>query len=97
MFDKDGDGTISAEELKIVLKAIGQNPTDTYIEEILESKGSFDPEANERVLGYEEFVILMSSSINDNKMEEDMVEVFNTFDKQKKGYINLSDLKMVFK
>ena len=56
-----------------------------------------DDATNERVLGFDEFVILMSTSINDNKMEEDMVEVFKTFDVNNKGHINISDLKKVFK
>ena len=28
MFDKDGDGTVSCKELSVVMRALGQNPTD---------------------------------------------------------------------
>ena len=55
------------------------------------------------VCGFNEFLVLMSKSMNDNKMDEDMVEVFKTFDlptKDKphgKGHINMSDLKRVMK
>lgn len=35
LFDKNGDGHISAAELGKVLRAIGQNPTDKDVEEVL--------------------------------------------------------------
>ena len=35
--------------------------------------------------------------MNDNKLEEDMVEVFKTFDNSGKGYISIPDLKRCFK
>ena len=35
MFDKDGDGTISTEELANVLKNMGQNLTDEDLDEMI--------------------------------------------------------------
>ena len=36
LFDKDGDGTISAKELGTVLKSLGQNPSEEELEELIE-------------------------------------------------------------
>ena len=35
MFDKDGDGTVSTKELGVVMRALGQNPTEKEIEEMV--------------------------------------------------------------
>ena len=35
MFDKDGDGAISASELTTVMRSLGMNPTENEIVEIM--------------------------------------------------------------
>ena len=35
MFDKDGDGTICNEELGIVMRSLGQNPTEAELNELI--------------------------------------------------------------
>lgn len=36
LFDKDGDGTITTEELGIIMKSLGQNPTDIQLKNIID-------------------------------------------------------------
>jgi Ca2+-binding EF-hand superfamily protein len=36
VFDKDGDGTISVKELGIVMRSLGQNPSDEELKEMLD-------------------------------------------------------------
>ena len=40
LFDKDGDGTISANELGAVLRGLGQNPTKSELDELIQSVDS---------------------------------------------------------
>lgn len=35
MFDKDGDGTITAKELGIVMRQLGLNPTEDEVHEMI--------------------------------------------------------------
>ena len=35
LFDKDGDGSIAGKELANVMRALGQNPTDSEVRDIL--------------------------------------------------------------
>jgi calmodulin len=36
VFDKDGDGTISVKELGIVMRSLGQNPSDEELKEMID-------------------------------------------------------------
>lgn len=38
LFDKDGDGTITSRELGIVMKSLGQNPTDAELQDMVSTK-----------------------------------------------------------
>ncbi len=37
VFDKNGDGTISMQELAIVMKSLGQNPSHEELQEMIEN------------------------------------------------------------
>ena len=61
LFDRDGDGTISTDELGIVLRSIGQNPTEKQIEDMIAEVD----EDNNGYCEYDEFLLLMSKKINE--------------------------------
>lgn len=39
IFDKNGDGQITAKELGVVMRAFGQNPSDQILEEMVKGVG----------------------------------------------------------
>lgn len=52
VFDKDGSGTISADELKAVMRSLGENLTDAEIDEMVreadkDNNGTIDCESKE--------------------------------------------------
>ena len=68
LFDRDGDRTISVEELGIVLRSLGQNPTD---DEVLDMIREVD-DNDDGTCGYDEFLLLMSRRMNENELDEEM-------------------------
>lgn len=70
IFDKDGDGTVSTKELGVVMRALGQNPTDIEIEEMIKE---VDKDGNGEI-DFDEFKVLMVKQIaKDNEPEEELV------------------------
>ena len=91
LFDKDNDDKITAEELGIVMRALGANPTKQRIGEIVkefdkENTGKFDQET---------FLQIMAAYGQEVDSTEDIKKAFEIFDKEKNGYISASELKHV--
>ena len=91
LFDKDGDGTISVAELGTVLRALGQNPSDKELQEMI---SEVDEDGNGSI-DFPEFLSLMSKKIQDGDAEEEIRDTFRVFDKDGNGYISRSELRNV--
>ncbi len=63
LFDKDGDGTISAKELGIVMRSLGQNPTEKELQELI--NGADDDASG--TIDFQEFLTLMANKLKVRK------------------------------
>ena len=90
LFDKSGDGKINVKEMQVIMRSIGQNPSE---EEIIEIMSEVDPSAAEsKHTDFEGFLKLMRKKLNNDgggEMDEEMFEAFKTYDRQARGYYDL--------
>ncbi|XP_051152752.1 calmodulin-like protein 11 isoform X2 [Andrographis paniculata] len=91
LFDKDGDGCITVEELATVIRSLDQNPTE---EELLDMMNEFDSDGN-GTIEFNEFLNLMANKIKETDGEEELKEAFKVFDKDQNGYISATELRHV--
>lgn len=89
MFDKDGDGTIDADELGAVMRSMGQNPTDAEIQQLIEA---VDVDKN-GTIEFEEFCALMADRKDRTDPDIELGMVFTAIDKDGDGVIGIEDLK----
>merc|ERR1712236_194171 len=90
-FDTDKSGTISPDELLGVLRAMGQNPTE---DELLNLVMEVDIDGN-GTIEFEEFLSMMKKKAGEVDEEADLREAFKIFDRDKDGFISMKELKKV--
>ncbi|KAF9527228.1 EF-hand [Crepidotus variabilis] len=95
LFDKDRDGTITAKELGTVMQAVGHDPTDAELQDMM---NEIDVDGNGTV-DFQEFLQMMTMTLGNTEAteEEEMRQAFKVFDKDGNGFISVSELKEVMK
>ncbi|XP_059317942.1 calmodulin-3-like [Lycium ferocissimum] len=91
LFDKDGDGCITVEELGTVIRSLDQNPTE---EELQDMVNEVDADGN-GTIEFTEFLNLMAKKMRETDGEEEFKEAFKVFDKDQNGYISATELRHV--
>lgn len=87
----DGDGEITAAELKITLRSLGKPITEAELRAMIHE---VDTDGN-GVIDFQEFMAMMARKMRQNDGEEEIREAFKTFDRDGNGYISASELKSV--
>jgi Ca2+-binding EF-hand superfamily protein len=91
VFDEDGSGAISAEELGQIMRSLGQSPNDTELRDMIKEvdvdlSGSID---------FEEFKALMVSRQGDRKSRLKLA--FSVFDENGSGQITADEMHAVMR
>jgi len=92
LFDKDGDGNISAAELETVMKSLGQQPSTEELAAIVEE---LDEDKN-GTIECDEFVkLMMSYQQQKDTHESEMREAFKFFDRKNRGVVSAAEFREV--
>ncbi len=91
LFDKDKDGAITVKELGDVMRALGANPTQAELDEMI-SEVVCEPSQR---IEFKEFLDLFAKKMKDPDTEEDLIEAFKVFDHDNDGVISNEELKHV--
>ncbi|ESN95031.1 hypothetical protein HELRODRAFT_146486, partial [Helobdella robusta] len=93
LFDKNRNGYINTKELGLLLRSLGQNPTEN---ELMMMINAVDFDGSSQV-DFAEFVKIMNQQSLDNEtyVTEQIKEVIRAFDMEGKGYISVKDFQFI--
>ena len=91
LFDKDGDQTISAEELGTVMRALGQNPTPQEVQQMIDDVD----ENGDGTIDFDEFKVLMQMQMTETDQTENLTSAFKVFDVDGSGSITKEELHKI--
>ena len=93
LFDMEKTGKIDFHELKLTLKAFGFKISK---EEMFIIKEKLDPQ-NTNKISFDDFIDLMTQKFSERNPREEAIMAFDLFDEDKKGKINIKNLKKAVK
>lgn len=93
IFDRNGDGHITAQELGSVMRSLDQNPSQAELNEMI---SRIDKDRN-GTIEFNEFLDMVKQQILEGEKEEDIIDAFRVFDKDGNGTITTADLSHIMK
>ncbi len=91
LFDKEKKGKIKSKELGVVIRKLGQNPTDNELKEMIDE---IDTDKN-GTIEFTEFLGLMDRLMKDVESKESLIQTFKVIDKDLTGSISTGELRDV--
>ncbi|XP_066934222.1 uncharacterized protein [Clytia hemisphaerica] len=91
VFDRENQGSITSNDLLIVMRNLGQNPTHAEIKEMI---AEIDADGNDNI-EFDEFITIMETKLRNTIPDEHVLEAFHVFDRDNNGFISLKELQHV--
>lgn len=89
LFDERGEGSIDAKDVRVVLRALGYDPST---EEVAELTGAHEVGGR---LDFASFLAVLGDRICKPDSHEEQIKAFRLFDRDSKGRIDVDDLRRV--
>jgi len=90
LYDKDADGKISTQELGLVVRSLGQNPTEAEVDDIARNM------IRGPSFGLPELLQVMARFMGESRNKKDEIrESFSVFDRDGSGMISAAELRHV--
>ncbi|EEA21351.1 hypothetical protein TMatcc_009247 [Talaromyces marneffei ATCC 18224] len=93
VFDKDGNGEITADELREVMRSLGQNPTESELQDIV---NELDVDRT-GTIDFDEFLTMMVHKGKATDEEAELRAAFEVFDQDGSGTISADEMRRVMK
>mmetsp|Transcript_22051 Transcript_22051/g.55340 ORF Transcript_22051/g.55340 Transcript_22051/m.55340 type:complete len:148 (-) Transcript_22051:169-612(-) len=87
MFDKNNDGNVDERELGFLMRYLGQNPSEGEVLEMMKNFGSGN------VMSKNNFMAMMTQNFRQCDTDTSIIEAFQVFDKDGRGFINTTELR----
>mmetsp|Transcript_129423 Transcript_129423/g.307073 ORF Transcript_129423/g.307073 Transcript_129423/m.307073 type:complete len:151 (-) Transcript_129423:166-618(-) len=89
LFDEDKDDKLSLKEFGTLLSSLGQNPTEQELQDWIGGDGEHDTTR----IDFHTFLSLMSRKLKETDTEEELIEAFKVFDRDRDGFISGKELR----
>lgn len=92
LFDKDGDGSITAQDLSAVFKSIGQSVSEAHVIALIEAA---DLDSN-GVVDFSEFLSMAAQKVLDGADDQQQLrDIFEEYNYSHTGHITASNLQQI--
>jgi len=88
LFDLDGDGQIRKEDVAVVVRSLGYNPSEQELSQMVASIKS--PQVD-----FQSFLDVTSARLKDVDVRAALIAAFRQFDRAKDGTISAAELRVV--
>ncbi|KAL2016602.1 hypothetical protein VTK56DRAFT_3259 [Thermocarpiscus australiensis] len=91
VFDRDGSGVITADELGHVMRELGLHPSNRELQDLINEADV----SGDGALSFDEFLAVMSHSARELDTEQELLNAFRVFDQDGSGSISSEELRSV--
>jgi len=97
--DSNGSGFIAIKRLKVVMRAIGFEPRQSEINQLILKMQENEParQVSSDSFSLDELCYILEDKMASNDSNSEIHSAFELFDIKKKGYIDFADLKRIAK
>jgi len=91
LFDRDSDGKLLVQDIPLVIRSLGGNPTNAEMKDLISSADSSERGS----IDFPAFKQLANKAINNMRNDDAIIAAFKQFDKDGKGTVSCVEIRTV--